>query len=328
MDSLRENRSLGDRMGTKRTALITGISGGLAKLVGEALHGMGIEIVGVDYRSLDAPLTFPATTYRANYNKTKIEDIFRRHQPHYVLHLGRVGNLKERMGKRFDLNVIGSRKVMELSQKYRVERLVVLSTFHIYGAHPHNHIPIFEDEPLRAGSDFPQIADAIQLDNQASLWVYRNPEVQTVLLRPCNVVGPNISNAISTFLRAQTVPIFVGFDPMVQFIHERDLTSAIVAAALGQTTGVFNVAGQGTIPWRTALALTGARQIPVPSSLAKAYLNLAGVFMPAFPSYLINFFKYPCIISDEAMRRSFDWQPRIGQTDAIRSLKKITTSEL
>ena len=299
------------------TVLITGINGGLSRMVGAALAAQGHEVVGVDYRPLEGGLEFEATTYQANYNKTRIEDVFRRHKPGLVLHLGRVGNLKVRMGKRFDLNVMGSAKVMQLCVKYGARRLVVLSTFHIYGAHPHNHTPIYEHEPLRAGSAFPQIADAIQLDGQASVWVYQHPEVQTVLLRPCNVVGPNLSNAMSRFLRQPRVPVTVGFNPMVQFIHERDIASAITAAAAGEAIGVFNVAGRSPVPWREALALTGARILPFPEAAAALYLKVAGAFKAVLPSYLINFTKYPCVISDAAFREVFDWQPQVGERETI-----------
>ena len=303
----------------RRLALITGISGGLAQQVAEVLAGQGFEIVGVDYRAVPDEVPHVAALYQANYNKTKIEDIFRRHRPSHVLHLGRVGNLKERMGKRFDLNVIGSRKVMDLAQKYGARRLIVLSTFHIYGAHPHNHIPIAEDEPLRAGQAFPQIADAIQLDNQAVAWLYRNADVPTVLFRPCNVVGPLISNAMSRFLRQPTKPVIMGFNPMSQFIHERDLVSAIVRASERDARGVFNIAGRGTIPVRDAIDIAGGTQIPVPAGFAAAVLRAARMVMPALPPYLINFFKYPAVITDDAFREAFDWEPEIGQVEAVRS---------
>ena len=45
-----------------------------------------------------------------------------------LMGLGRVGNLKESMGKRFDLNVVGSQKVMNLCRDHKVRRLVVLSS--------------------------------------------------------------------------------------------------------------------------------------------------------------------------------------------------------
>jgi UDP-glucose 4-epimerase len=305
-------------MSTAKVALITGIAGGLACDVGRELQVRGYRVVGVDYRPCSRPLDYPAIVYQANYNKTKVEDIFRRHQPTLVLHLGRVGNLKEQAGKRFDLNVMGSQKVMDLSVRYGARRLVVLSTFHIYGAHPQNHIPISEDDPLRAGADFPQIADAIQLDNLALHWIYRHPELRTVLLRPCNVVGAHLRNAISGFLRQRVIPVMIGFDPMVQFIHADDLCGALLTIAEHDAVGVFNVAGAGTIPWREAVAITGGRELPLPSSLAAAYLAIAGRFAPALPPYLVNFFKHPCIISDAALRAAFDWEPRIGQAEAVR----------
>lgn len=303
----------------QNVALVTGIAGGLAQLVAQELYRVGFRVAGVDYRPFKRELGFPIDLFQANYNKTKIEDVFRRVSPTHVLHLGRVGNLKERLGKRYDLNVIGSRKLMELSLKYNVRRLLVLSTFHIYGAHPSNHIPIFEDEPLRAGVDFHELADAVQLDTQAVLWCYQHPEVPTVILRPCNVAGAHLSNAISSFLRLPTLPTLLGFNPMVQFVDERDLTDAVVTALLGKANGVFNVAGQHPLPWRTALELTGARLVPVPSGFAWLYLKASGLFAATFPPYLLNFFKYPCVISDRAFREAFEWAPKVSEEECIRA---------
>ena len=297
--------------------LITGIAGTLAQLAGQRLAEDGFEVVGVDYRPPPTQLGYPALTYQANYNKTRIEDIFRRHPPTHVLHLGRVGNLKAQANKRFDLNVIGSRKVMDLSLRYGAKRLVVLSTFHIYGAHSANHIPIYEDEPLRAGVDFPQIADAIQLDNQAVTWVYQHPEMKTVILRPTNVVGPRINNGMSQFLRSPRIPTIMGFDPMMQFIHQADLVEAVVRMALNEATGVFNVAGPYPIPWHTAVKATGAPRVPVPSPAAIGYLRLTGLLAAALPPYLVNFFKFPCVISDAKIRAALDWTPRIPPEKAV-----------
>ena len=295
--------------------LVTGMAGGLAQLVAEKLLARGHEVVGVDYRptpKLDAALA-KMPIHRASYNKTAIEDLFRKYRLTGVLHLGRVGNLKESAGKRFDLNVVGSQKILNLCVSNGVRDLLVLSTFHIYGAHPHNHIPIAEEEPLRAGFDFPQLADAIQLDSMASTWVWRHPEVRTVVLRPTNVVGPTINNTMSKFLRLERVPHVMGFNPMMQFVHEDDLAEAIVAAALGEARGIYNVAGPSVIPWRTAIEIAGARSVPIPSSLASAYVRM----FSGFPEYLINFFRYPCVVSDALFRRVFDWEPKVPIRDTI-----------
>ena len=299
-----------------QTTLVTGIAGGLSQRVAAALRARGDEVIGADYRPIEAlpPPLDAITTYRANYNKTAIEDVFRKHAFDTVLHLGRVGNLKEQMGKRFDLNVMGSQKLMNLCVQHGVKSLVVLSTFHIYGAHPRNHIPISEDDPLHAGTEFPQIADAIQLDNMASAWVYKFPAVRTVVLRATNVVGPNIRNTMSSFLRLRAVPWVAGFDPMTQFVHEDDLAAAVIAASDGDVRGVFNVAGPAVIPWRTALEVIEASAFPLPSTLAALYLQARG-----FPRYLVNFYKYPCVITDDALRKAVGFRSKVSITETLRS---------
>lgn len=302
------------------TLLVTGIAGGLSQRVAVLLRQAGHTVVGVDYRALDhepregEPLA-GMKIYRANYNKTFIEDVFRYHAFDAVLHLGRVGNLKESIGKRFDLNVVGSQKIMNLCVQYKVKKVVVLSTFHIYGAHPANHTPIFEDEPLRAGLDFPQLADAIQLDNMASTWVYKYDDVQTVVLRPTNVVGPTIHNTMSKFLRQARVPHLFGFNPMTQFVHEDDLARAIVLAATGSERGIFNVAGAGVLPFQTAIELAGATTFPLPSTVASLYVAA----FSRFPAYLLNFFKYPCVISDDAFRKAYRYVPEVDLRETIAS---------
>src|SRR5205823_11123512 len=132
--------------------LITGMAGGLAQKVARRLVEEGHEVIGADYR--DVPKLDGITTYRASYNKTAIEDVFRRHQPKTVLHLGRIGNLAEDPELRFEMNVVGTQKIMQLCLQVGAHTLVVLSTFHIYGANPRNHIPISEVDPLRAGPEF------------------------------------------------------------------------------------------------------------------------------------------------------------------------------
>ena len=297
--------------------LITGISGGLAQRVAQRLLERGEDVVGVDYREsrrLPSDLT-NMPIYRARYNKTALEDVFRKHRFDSVLHLGRVASMRVERAKRFDLNVLGTQKLMNLCVTHGVKNLVVLSTFHIYGADPLNHTPIAEDDPIRAGYEFRAIADAIQLDNMATTWIYQHREVRTVVLRPTNVIGPSIQNTISQFIRMEHVPYLAGFDPMMQFIHEEDLGAAVVAALDGDAYGVFNLAGPDVIPWRTALRLAKTKAFPVPTALSRFIVRTFALF----PSYLVNFYKYPCVITDALFRKTFGWEPKVGVREAIES---------
>lgn len=299
--------------------LVTGIVGSLAQLTARRLIEEGHEIIGVDYRKPRNDLPPEVQFYRANYNKRRIEDVMKKHAPTHVLHLGRVGNLKTRLNKRFDLNVMGSRKIMDMSLQVGVKRLVVLSTFHIYGAHPHNHIPIFEDEPLRAGTTFPQLADALQLDGQAITFAYQHRKMRTVVLRPTNIVGPQIRNAISTYLRRSRLVYLPGFSPMWQFVHELDMVDAICLALWGRSVGVFNVAGGGELPVIEAFQLTDAKLTPIPHPIASLLMSLSNRLFSTVPEYLLDFLKYPCVISDAKFRKEFDYEPKVGIEETIRS---------
>jgi UDP-glucose 4-epimerase len=120
-------------------------------------------------------------------------------------------------------------------------------------------------------------------------------------------------------LRLKRVPYLIGFNPMMQFIHESDLRDAVLKAFLSDDVGVFNVTGAGAMPYRTALGFSNATQIPLPSTWAKTYVRAFSRFQRGFPLYLIEFLKYPCVISDERFRAAFGWAPEMGMVETIQS---------
>ena len=56
----------------------------------------------------------------------------------------------------------------------------------------------------------------------------------------------------------------------------------------------------------------------MPSTVATLALRAASLFAATFPPYLINFFKYPCVISDQAFRRTFGWKHEVGAIEAVK----------
>lgn len=313
-----------------KKVLITGAAGGLAAIVADTLKGK-FELYGVDPRPQPAEDKFPGQFFQTDYRQRKMADLFRIHKFDAVIHLGRVPiAARLRKTQRFNLNVLGTRSLLDLALKYRVKSVIVLSTFHVYGAHQHNHLYISEDDPLLASQTFPEIVDAVELDNVSVAFSLRNPSVRTVILRPTNIIGNRIKNQISTFLRGSVCPILLGFDPMWQFIHEQDMANAILLALEGEKSGMYNVSGEGVIAFSHAVRLAGGSPLPIPSFLSRVVirgLKLAGQY---FPRHLVDFFKYPVVISDKAFRKDFGYQPHISTADALRGLtpKTLTSAEV
>jgi UDP-glucose 4-epimerase len=285
--------------------LVTGVSGMLAGIVTETLAAEGEELVGADVRSLPMGRPFPGEFYRVRrYAQRRMDEVFRRHRPKTLIHMGRIrGTAVKSLSHRYNQNVIGTKHLLELCVRYDVERVVVLSTYHVYGAHQHNHGLIGEDHPLRASQIFPELADAVELDHTATTFLWRYRRVGTVVLRPVNMLGPTLNNLISRLLRSKRCPKLLGYDPMMQFLHERDAARAILTAARSDRWGVYNVAGEGAVPYSHAVRLAGGSVVPVPHVLAYPVVGSLARWRLLWPKHLMDYFRYPTVIDDRAFRR-------------------------
>ena len=65
----------------------------------------------------------------------------------------------------------------------------------------------------------------------------------------------------------------MGYDPLMQFIHEEDCVHALETATLHQHPGVFNVVGRGVLPLSTILRIAGKRILSMPSPILYRMAN-------------------------------------------------------
>jgi UDP-glucose 4-epimerase len=55
----------------------------------------------------------------------------------------------------------------------------------------------------------------------------------------------------------------LGFDPRFQFVHEDDVIRSIAYVLEQNLAGVYNVAGDGLLPWSEVAHLCGKRTVPL-----------------------------------------------------------------
>ncbi len=58
-------------------------------------------------------------------------------------------------------------------------------------------------------------------------------------------------------------PSIFGFDPLLQFIEEEDVVRALTHVTRGSIPGLYNVAGDGRLPWSEVAAICGTRLVPL-----------------------------------------------------------------
>ena len=309
--------------GKQRTILVTGAAGGLAGIAVSDL-ARDFSLIGVDPRPLPRGKDFPGEFHVIDYQHRRMAEVFRSHRVDALLHLGRIpvgGRL--RSSDRYNTNVLGTRNLLQLARRHGVSSVVVMSTFHVYGAHPHNPSHILEDDPLRASQNFPELRDSIEMDNLARMFMLQNPSIHVQVLRPVHVVGATIQNYISQLLRNDFCPVLAGYDPLLQFIHESDLARAIRLCIDSPRSGVYNVGGEGVVSYKKAVAMAGARAVPLPSFMVYGALGTLSRMRLGFPKHLVDFFRYSAIVSDEAFRRDLGYAPSVSTVEALRSLRSL-----
>lgn len=288
--------------------LIIGIQGAMAKITAEILiqSRSDIQIIGVDSRPIENMPNRPQIkAQQIKYNRTNFEKLFREHQFESVLHLGRLGH-SPAMGnihKRIDINLVGTNTILELAQKFQTKKVVILSTHHVYGALPDNPMFLKEDAPLRASFKYAELRDVVEMDQMCTNWMWKNQnQIETIVLRPSNIIGPQIKNNITQYLKTPYAPLPMDYNPMFQFIHEFDMATMIVNAMEKFTTGIYNVTGDDVISLHEAAEIIGVKKILVPIIAVE---QLAKFLTPVwkFPLYMLDYIKFPSTLDNSELKK-------------------------
>src|SRR2546428_2694061 len=209
----------------------------------------------------------------AALRRRKFEDVSRTERPDALVHHGFVRHFRSDPRVRHEVNVLGTKRVLEYAIAYGVKRVVVLSSSYVYGALPDNPFYLNEDFPLNVSRTYPEVRDRAEVAPLATAFLWRHPEVTTTILRPVNTLGYYTNSAIRRYLSARYVPTILGFNPMTQFIHEEDVAEAVALALQSGTHGVFNVVGPGAVPLQVAIRETGGTAVPIPGPGGPAVID-------------------------------------------------------
>jgi UDP-glucose 4-epimerase len=184
-----------------------------------------------------------------------------------------------------EINVIGTMNLFAAAAgaSSTVRNVVVKSSSLVYGSDPHDPV-WFTETTRRSSSPKTRVErNLVEVDSYVRDFAIDNPHVTVSLLRFSNVIGPTIVTPLTKALSLPVVPSVFGFDPRFQLVHEDDVIRAIVHVLDGHIPGIFNVTGDGLLPWSEIAHLCGKRTIPMPAigtGLAVNPLRRLGVDLP------------------------------------------------
>ena len=221
-----------------------------------------------------------------------------------------------------ETDVIGTMNVLVgcAAPSSPVRKLIVKSSQAIYGARGGD--PSFYSEEM-INWDRPALGitrDLLEMEQLVSEFALRTDGCAVTVLR----LGYRVSEdtSLARYLSLPLVPVFTGFDPRLQLLHEEDAAEAVVRATSGDHPGAFNVAGDGVILLSQAIDIMGGRPAPILPPYAQWFSRfglklLARVNLPA---HLADFIAFGSVMDCSRLVRSFRWNPAYSSRQTMDAL--------
>lgn len=304
-----------------RKVVITGIAGRLGRIVARRLHrDARYAVVGVDRRPFpDRPKDIEH--HQVDLRSKKARDLFRHGDVDALIHMGVMHAPRASTAELYSWNIRGTAKLLDYCLTYQVPKVVVLSSANVYGPRPDNAQFLTEEAPLLAAQQFPDIRDLVEIDHMASSFFWRARDIDTVILRPVHILG-GVHNAPSNYLRLKKVPTLLGFDPMVQVIHECDVAEAIVRGLAPGVRGIYNITGPGEVPLSVVLKELGRQVVPIPHPLAKPLWSVAfRLGLSSYPAAEFDFIHYVCMVDGSRAEKELGFRPHHSLRETIRAVE-------
>jgi UDP-glucose 4-epimerase len=301
--------------------LITGISRYLAGRLAQRLEqDPDVEyIVGVD---LDEPeVDLERTEYvRADIRNPLVVKVLQTTEVDTVIHLNIVATPLRAGGRSAmkEINVIGTMQLFAAMQKApSVRKMVMKSSTAVYGSDSRDPA-LFTEEmgPRTAKTGYAK--DAMEVEQYARDFGRRRSDVGVTILRFANFMGPEIDTPLTRYFALPVVPTALGYDPRLQFVHERDAVETLYRATREDHPGIYNVSGDGIVLLSQGLRLMGRPRVPLVLPLMAPVAGLVRRFgLVDFATDQLQFLLYGRVADNARLKREFGFQPEYTSKEAL-----------
>jgi UDP-glucose 4-epimerase len=306
-------------MARKQTVLVTGVGDYWgARVAARLVEEPGTHVIGLDREAPRDPIK-DLDYIQADVRNPLLVELLRSEGVDAVCHLLFVES--ERPSETgFDTNVGGTMKVLGACAEAGVGKIILKSSTMVYGAQPDNPAFLGEDSPLRGHPRSGTIRDMVEIEAFCNGFRAQVPGLHLTTLRFPSIVGPTADTPMTRFLHEMWAPVLMGFDPMMQVIHEKDVVGALVHALNFDVPGVFNVAAEGLLPLSQLMALAGKFPIPLFHPLAYAAKDVlaGGPLGSRYSPIEWDYLRYAWVGDLQRMHEQLGYTPRYTGVEALR----------
>ncbi|MGA2985680.1 MAG: NAD-dependent epimerase/dehydratase family protein [Terriglobia bacterium] len=164
-----------------------------------------------------------------------------------------------------------------------------------------------------------------EIDRVVQDFQEQHPEMQVTLLRGAIVLGPHTQNIVAKMLdwpwrRFPWMFQVRGSDPPFQFLSEEDMGAILIRALKAEAGGIFNCAGDGTMPYSEVVRGSGKHPWALPAAILYPLTNLLWKLrLSPFPAGILDLIRYPWVADTARLKTVLGYTPQHTSRQALQA---------
>lgn len=297
-----------------KSILVTGSSGYLGSQTVAALAKRpDLLVIALDVREPNTRI--PGVIYEvADIRAPEVDAIVARNAPEVVVHLASIvtpGNNSNRAFE-YDVDVNGTRNLLQACVKHDVKRIIVSSSGAAYGYYADNPEWIRETDAIRGNEVFAYSCHKRLVEELLLDYRHNHPQLKQIVFRIGTILGATVKNQITDLFEKPKLIAIAGSDSPFVFIHDQDVIGAILHGIDSAKTGIFNVAGDGKLTIFEIAERLGKQCRVLPAGLIQAGLwVLKKLHLTQYGPEQIDFLRYRPVLLNTRLKEEFGYVPKL-----------------
>jgi UDP-glucose 4-epimerase len=300
--------------------LVTGGNGFLGSSVVLGLADAGLTVVSADLALPSSPVDGVEHVVMDVTSATAVEAAFAAREIEVVVHLASIvtpGRDSSREHE-YAVDVTGTQHVLDACLAHGVRRIVVSSSGAAYGYHPDNPTWLTEEDPVRGNEVFAYSHHKRLVEEMLASLRASDPQLEQVVLRIGTILGERVDNQITALFERPRLLKIRGADSPFVFIWDTDVVEIIIRAVTSPVTGIFNIAGDGTLTVDEIASRLGKPVLALPEPLLRGALRVGRrLGLTAYGPEQTIFLKHRPVLANDRLKRVFGYTPSKTSSEAF-----------
>ena len=230
-----------------------------------------------------------------------------------VVHLAAIVNPGKDTSRELQhsIDVDGTENVLKACLEAGVERIVITSSGAAYGYHADNPQWLTEEDALRGNPEFAYSDHKRQVEEMLARWREKAPKLEQLILRPGTILGAGTRNQITELFEGKRILRLSGSPSPFVLIWDRDVVGAILHGLIERKSGIYNLAGDGTLTIGEMAEMMGKPVLTLPVPLVKAALAVLSLLkLTPYGPEQVRFLRYRPVLLNRRLKEEFGYTPR------------------